>query len=394
MKSYKEFASGDYHHILAYKGAKHERNAMTVRSTSELFLMICDEKRNGLKSEVAHAKILEHMRTFLSGYEPCMDARINWSYPAFSGCIAVARNTDTIWNEFTDGEKAKFTLLMKCLTVITSFISNDLSAYKTGIGLEGDVFKGWNPNVQISVVAPMIFCYAFFGGTEVVDSILESFDYEATLSEIHLSGFQNMEKVWTTPGFSYNGEECPGAKELLLDGGKAFILDKFGNRFPAGSGKTVKRPYAFEGNIAPDEIFQNLAERCYSGGTIKSETEYDGYHCYILDGTRSPAEGKEGMFLEFDQKKGQYRSCVGHSSICFSMMTACLYGLDTLGLYQPNQYPTLFEKIRNGNEDLFYKTEHGWHSVDRGVETDSLLHLANDYDIYRAIWDEYYTKEA
>ena len=69
-----------------------------------------------------------------------------------------------------DTEKNKIDILMKCLTVITAFISNDENNYRTGVGLRGDVQKNWNPNIRVSLVSPIVFCADYFGGS--IDRVL------------------------------------------------------------------------------------------------------------------------------------------------------------------------------------------------------------------------------
>ncbi len=347
--------------IVPYRGARREFSSPVQTSVTALFALLLEEKTRGHDPDV-HARILRHLRSLAEGgSEPCMDARKNWSYPAFSASLALARATPSVWGALTDEEKSRLDLLMKCLLVITSFISNDGNNYKTGIGLEGDTNKMWNPNIQMSLVSPILFCASYFGGADAADAILTSGEYDEIMQELAGKGFCNILSVWRTEGFRDGEEMRPGARELLSFPREAFVRDRFGNVYSARGGLGAFRPYTFSGKRAGDaEIARLLLDRCYSGGRIVSRVEVEGYLCCTVGEEDSPYEGEEGLLLELNTAG---RSDAFHAAMCFSIAGVILLGCEALGIWSRDAAPALAERIAHGNADLFFKLERGYRGV-------------------------------
>lgn len=365
-----------------------ENSDRLIHDLNVLLLKVVDEKQNG-QNALLHADLMNALRAFINGGEPCMDAKISWAYPVFTGIMAVMRQTPTIWNAFTEEEQKKFATIMKCCAVITAFISRDKNGYKTGIGLLGNCYKDWNPNIQIPLVVPMIFCMSFFGGADNVDELLQTFDYDSCIKEMKAFGFSHMLSRWTTEAFTWQGHSCPGARELLMDGGTAYIKVG-GNVFLGGTGIGVRHPYLYNEKRDAAEILTDLLVRNYSGGIIKSTVERDGYVCTVLDGTQTPYEGEDGMMFEMAGGGKEFRCDTSHAFIDFFMLTAVIYAAEAVDLWYHNEHIDLWKKICAGNNDLLYKIAHGWHCVDRGLEYDAVNNISEAGTPMLAVWKKVY----
>ena len=320
------------------------------------------------------------------------DGAINWTYPMFSAMLAILKKS-YLWDRLSEEVKEKLTFMVECLVVITSFMTCDKNLYRTGIGLRGNVYKGWNPNIQMSLVGPMIFLADFLGGADIIDALLIDFDYDNYINRIREFSFIKTERVWTTPSFTVDGIEYPGARELLSNNGEKLIAyiktecDDFINVFSAGKGLGIKRPYFYQGCRADDiEILRKLLIRNYSGGFVTNSSHCnEGIECHILDGTETPWLGQEGMMLEFSLAN---RSCALHGSTDFFIVCEMLAAAKFLNLYDWKQDRELKNKIEVGNNDLLYKVTHGWHSYALRKEYD-----VTKEKIYRSFPDFIWTEK-
>ena len=375
--------------IYSFNGMKNELNNFTLRSTAEFFALASENANN--PSENLAKRILVYIRLYIAGgNEPCMDSWRNWHYPAFAAGMAMCKKQDNVWSKLSEEEKSKIDLLMKCLTVITAFISNDGNSYRTGVGLRGGVQKSWNPNIRVSLVAPIVFCGDYFGGSDKIDEILTNFSYQDTMEQLRNFGFKNIIEPWSTETQIIDNTKIRGAQCLLELPGKAYIYEQNKNGgynvFPAMGGKGAKRPYLCKEMRAADpNIIKDLLDYIYSGGSIISEVNFDDIHTGIVDGTESPYKGQNGMFLEFNNDGD--RSDAWHCSINFGLAVCLIRACDVLGIGDFSSR----QDIKNGNNDLFYKLEHGYTSLSQGRVRDVFEKDTNaDFEVYKQIWNNFY----
>ena len=359
-------------------------------SVSALLFMVLHERQNGGTATIAE-KIFEHIENLLGGgNEPVFDAFRYHSYPVLAAAIAVMKQTPSIWDGLSDIEKEKLDCIMRAFAYITNFISNDANTYCTGIALKGGTNKKWNPNYRLSLIAPMIFCISYFGGVGKVNDILLGFDYDTEVGNFERYGFTNAIGVWTTDGFNLaDGTRALGAKELLMNGGDAYVKNGE-NVYSGGTGVGVKVAYIYNETDDVVEVARQLLQHCYGGGKVTSRTDEnaDGiYDAYIMDGTDSPLEGQEGMMKEFNAAdRNGARSHAGYCLKDFCMAVAIMATCAELGIYDVRADADLYAKICVGNEDLMYKLKHGYRSYALGRGCDIKESDMFGYPLWKAYW--------
>ena len=91
------------------------------------------------------------------------------------------------------------------------------------------------------------------------------------------------------------------------------------------------------------------------------------------------------MFLEFNNQGN--RSDAWHCSINFGLAVCLIRACDVLGIGDFSSR----QDIKNGNNDLFYKLEHGYTSLSQGRVRNVFEKDANaDFEIYKQIWNNFY----
>lgn len=384
--------------ILGYSGFRQEQNPKHLQSASAMMLLALDEAQNGV-TEARHERLMLHYRNVIrSGKEPCVDYAHYWSYVPLTCAIALAKKTDSIWSEFTAKEVEKFDFLMTCFAVISNLIANDNNRYETTLMRRAAVNKKWNPNFKISFVTPIIACGVYFGSDDIIDSLLMNFDYDSAIAKMKEYGFINMLKVWSEADYNHNGTIVPGAKKMIEEAGKAYLLqESMGmiNVYSAGQGLGAKIPFLYQDCRATDiNIVNYLLTDCYSGGEIFSAIDYDGdgiNEAEIKDGSVSPYEGQDGLMKEFKAfDKSGLRSDAYYCELDFIMITALLGMLKQVGLYNEFAEFSLYTKVYTGNADLFYKLKAGYICHSNGHQHTIIANNFCGYMYMKAYWDEYF----
>ena len=371
-------------HVELYEGT-----GDIYKSASAFLFLSLQARESG--SDEAKVRAIQHAKNFVAGgNEPMFSAGPFWYYAAASMGFAVFRHTPSLWDSLTDDEKDRVDLIMKCYAIASAFVTNDCNFYKTGPSLTGNYAKTWNPNHRMAMIFPIVAAKLYFSaygdGKEIVDTILTSFGYDEYIEAFEKYGFTRAKYCWTTKGIMLeNGVKAPDAKELMLNGGAAYLsVEDSGSKhnklkigLPLGDGVGVCHPYTYLGFTLDeiDKIATALYEYNYSGGTIISDTtdfpngtdEEGKPRSFILDGTKSPYEGRDGMMKELvSRDAGGIRSS---TSYCFHdlVLVAQTYAaLRSLGAFDIDKKSELWAKIVNGNADIFYKGEHGYNSYSIG----------------------------
>ena len=389
-----------------------ENDGSIIQSSSAfLYLAITEYKTPG--REGVKERILKHIRSFITGgNEPMFTAGPFWHYETVSMGFAVIRFTPSVWDELSLQERDRVDLIMKCYAIASAFVNNDCNSFKTGPSLTGNHSKTWNPNHRMAMVFPIVAATVYFSaggdGVEAVNAILTEFDHDYYISKFDEYGFTRAKHSWTAKGVMLDdGTKAPDAKELMMTGGDAYlsvedrgsINNKFPLKLPLGSGLGVRHRYSYHG-IGLDDIpaiVTDLYEHNYSGGKIISDTkdmsggtdEEGKPLAYILDGTRSPYEGLDGMMREFvSGDAGGIRSSTSYCFHDFVLVAQSFAALDALGVYSIDKKSELWSKIANGNADVIYKGEHGYrsYSIGKGYETYDDKNLV--YLVWKSWWLE------
>jgi len=353
-------------------GGFNDNRGEVFEESSSLLYMLLEIRHAPCESEFTvklKAKIVRSMKYFMSeeGVAPMFSLDPHWCYVPLSAFVLLARETPGIWNELTVLEQEKYDFLMMSLAYILSYGTSDKNCYTTGPGFRNPFHKYWNPNYRLSCVLPMIFIGKYLGGAEKMDEILHDFSYDATLARFRAYGWKNAIGEWTVTPPCFEGEQAPSQKETMENGGKTFYVDRDGNQV-FGKGAGVRTPYRWYGATSDQiaEIVKNVFEFSYSGGKVISGRicTYNGVteSAYILDGTKSPYEGLDGMMLELGREN---RASTKYGRHDFVMACATLSVFNELRMYDietEGAEDGLFRKLWVGNMDYLYKIEHGYMS--------------------------------
>ena len=371
-------------HIEDYEG-----KGDILKATSAFLFLSLQARERGSK-EAADRAVM-HVKNFISGgKEPMFTAGPFWFYETTSMGFAVFRHTPMLWDKLTEEEKDRVDLIMKCYAIASAFVTNDCNFYKTGATLTGNYYKTWNPNHRMAMIFPIVAATVYFSatgnGSEIVNNILTSFGYDEYIEAFEKYGFTRAKRGWTTKGIVLeSGIKALDARDLLLNGGEAYlsvedhgsIHNKLKLGRPLGEGVGVRHTYSYCDLTLEelDKIATTLYEFNYSGGKIISDTsemlngtdEEGKPRSYILDGTRSPYEGRDGMMKEL--VAGDAGGIRSSTSYCFHdlVLVAQSYAaLRSLGVLDIDKNSELWAKMTNGNADVFYKGEHGYNSYSIG----------------------------
>lgn len=365
----------------------------TLNSASALLFLIVHEKERKQKHPTmeyenrqdVRDKIVEHTRHIIKGgNEPCFDLGPCWGYLPLCGAFAILHHDPDLWALFSDNEKARITQIMKMFAYVWNLGCNTKNNYGTGPSMKGNYGKWRGPNYRLTNYSLILFCADFFGGIDAVNELFLNFNYDAEISKLKEYGFTNALSCWSTPG----------AKEMLQNGGDAYItVEEYGsvNTYKRGTGVGVKAPYAFKDSF-PHGIIHFVLNNCYSGGECVSTVNVDdSFTAEISDGTVSPMEGREGMMLEFnleDDGLGK-RSSLFHCVIDFILsmcFVATCWHLRITKLQVRNEYSKVFV----GNEDVIYKMEHGYkgYSLGEPEHTNHLFSLG--FNLWSNYWKDHY----
>ena len=350
---------------------KNDNRGSVFEEASGLIYMLLEIRSAPADSTFAaelKAKVIKSMKYFVSA-EGCMaffSLEPYWCYVPLTAVTLLASETPAIWDELTAAEKEKYDFMMKSLAYVLNFGNADGNNYKSGPGFRGNFHKSWNPNYRIANVIPMLFIGKYLGGADALDAILLDFSYDETVAQFEEYGWTRAITEWTAEPPTFDGVTAPTQKETMENGGSTFFVS--GGEKTDSSGKGVRVPFRYAGYNSDQvaDIIKNVFEYNYSGGKVISEmicksgsvTE----RAYILDGTKSPYEGKDGMMLELGKEN---RSSTTYARDDFTMICAALAVLSELEMYDletEGLKDNLFPKVWVGNMDYLYKIAHGYKS--------------------------------
>jgi hypothetical protein len=206
-------------------------------------------------------------------------------------------------------------------------------------------------------VGIMIAAWIYFGGADAVNSIFTNFSYDEYMKKLDENGFTNIKGCWSASG-----------KKMMEEGG----TDAGG-----GTTKGVKMPFIYsslsgfgELQYDPYLLYRDLSVRMFKHKV--SSTGCDGA-CYILDGTKSPYEGQDGMCYEFISVDASgCRSSVGYCFEGWWNNTLTTATLQAFGLIPDIPEAMDIQARRDvGSGDLMYKLQHGYRDHKNGRSSDS-----------------------
>lgn len=376
---------------------------LTVDS-SELALLCLHERKE--KTGENLQKIVENL-SIIANEGFAFDLGPKWMYAHVAAALAISKNTESIWSVVPNETKERLDFVMEVFVYLTAFGTQRNNNYHTGFSWSGNYSKTWNPNFRLAIYPLIVYTMWYFEGAltsgevekkEYINNLLVNFDFDTVIEKARNYGFDKMVRCWTNePCTLPNGEKAATAKELLENGGYAFIADDQGNIMFAGNGETIKQPYMHrKGGLwyLPKDVIQY----CYDGGPCQSKVDVDGdgtFDSYILDHSVSPVEGQEGMFLELTSTGGsstKLRSSLTYSAIDFELVTLLVAVVMESGWWSGIKNDEIFNKISVGNTDLIYKAQRGYRDVALAGKTDITAESLKVRVPHFWDWVEYWNK--
>ena len=372
-------------------------------SAAGLYGLVLQEHEHPLSGPVRDRIIeqLEHLTA--SGSAPAFDCSTNWPYGILTAAIAMAKDTPTVWNAMSESLKAKLDTMMEAFIYIISLGTSDQNAYRTGPSFSGNYNNNWNANYALGNIPCMVFAVYYFGqgdideGARIVNDKLKAFDeeeYDRMILAFDTYGWERAKKCWTTPSPK---EGYADAKTMLISGGAVYgldFMDKTGQTLTAlgtGTGVTnggVDFTYSNHNTVPhkgeyvniplnqPERIVKCMIDYNFAWKTT-SEHYYEGERvAWILDGTKSPYEGMDGMMYEFGLTSRSAITYTGHDfDMIVPLMSAamvlkrCENGKKTdAPIYDFTEDAERFSRVQVGNEDFIYKYRHGYQDFVRYVQ--------------------------
>lgn len=351
-----------------------EWTSHSLRSgTALMYLMAAsmyDPYYKGSDGTVIKDRILAHFRNMLvpgSRREPGASGSLDTSATALAiQAFDMASTIPAIWDELTQEEKDKITLIMQAHLVAAHWGHDDENSFSTGIDQLGNFNKGWNPNYVEGAIANALAAVRYLGGAEAANAFLLSFDYDSFMSKLQAAGLSSI--AWTFRQTGKTALEKAVKNEFTYRGHK--LDDPFGwikERALVMYGKTVKA-------------------QVYSGDTLRA---------YVNDPEGLPNIGALGMAHEFDTVDAEgVRSDLdyatrGWNNSILSLMTAYYYGVPQ-SAEQPD-VELIQSRYAVGSTDLIYKATHGYYGYAKGKSLgfrDAFTADANlGYDWLKDLWE-------
>ena len=320
--------------------------------------------RDVLVSHVAES--LAYMMS-KDGQTPNFDLEPYWCYSMLAGAVTLCRETPLIWNRLSSSEREKYDFLMKVFAYTVNLGYDDDNSYRTGPGFRGNFHKSWNPNYRLALVPVMLYACRYFGSADALDRILLAFDYDETVAKFKEYGWTRSYNNWTKTPPTSGGVQAPSQKQTMEKGGSTFFI-WVATKESGGNGVGVRTAFTYGGKRADDVagVFNQLLAYNYSGGAVVSEYictngGTDSIRAYIIDGTRSPYEGRHGMMHELGKDN---RASAKYALDDFTLVVSNLAVFDELSMYElpSDAGATLASMVWVGNMDFLYKIAHGWMS--------------------------------
>lgn len=323
------------------------------RSSSALMYLVTaalyDAYYAGSDGTLIKDRILAHIRHLLvpnSGREPGASGSLDTAGTAMAiQALDVSSTIPAVWNELTEAEKHKITLIMQAHLVAAHWGHDDNNDFDTGINQLGNFKKGWNPNYVEGAIGIALATARYLGGADAANAFLAGFDYNSFMGQIQEAGLSSIS--WT---FSQSGR-------LKLEAS----IRNAGGSFNG---------FTFKG-YGLDEPFQWVKARALImyNKEVKAEV-YDGgiKRGYVNNPEGLPNIGKMGMAQEFDSIDAEgMRSDLGYAAdgwnnSLVSLLTAYYY--DAVG--DSSEMELIEARYEIGATDLIYKATNGYYGYAKG----------------------------
>jgi len=291
--------------------------------------------------------------------------------------LFVARETPSIWERFSDEEKKKIDLLMKAHLVGSAYTTSDKTyEVKDNIKtLTGDrnMHRDWNPNYQEGMTGGLILGACWFGPKEA-QAFLDNYDHAKFREELKAAGLSNTYDVYNWK-IRHPDSNAPDDETI-----NASVR---GFRF---KGRDITKPMDFFVDLAATTYGANV-----TAGLNKGEG-LNGGGKLVKNADKVANIGKKGMLLEFGSMDANGpRSCAHYAYDGMRPNLAKQVAMLVSGHFDYNhpKWKEVFEQIKIGNEDLFFKLEQGYVSYAKGrVGAQPMTFGENDERSSRDLWEK------
>ena len=362
-------------------GIDHDFSAMN--SATALYYMVLavnlDEDVTVDGKSVAEVAAQRISDLVSGGKEPWASVGTAWGHGVVASTMTLAKNTEKIWSQLTEAEKAKVDLLMECLAIAANWGYNTQNDYKTGFAMDFNFDKTANPNIHNAYFTCYLSAAMYFDadgnhdGNEL-DAKFQAFNYDSYITRLTDAGFTNILYAWEQIGSNMTTDG-----ELYVDDvyvGSGVGVDVSFTYFDKWSGNTYD-------STKLTEMFIDRVKHTYSWAVISSyNSPADDSYAYILSGESSPWEGQMGMMREFASgTRSEALYCyLGAANI------APLYAnMKLLGYwdYSNSEMLKMDNRIYVGTQDLFFKLQEGYwgytNSVSYANNMDSITNKGGIY---------------
>ena len=309
----------------------------------------------------------------------------NGGYPAqhetiFLSSLVVARETPSIWKQFTDEEKKKIDLLFKAHLVGNAFTTSDQTNPK-GAGnpfsMDGSTnqHRDWNANYREGMIGGLILGAIWLGPKEA-QAFLDKYDHVKFTEQLKAAGLTNTYEIFTWK--TLKPESNAPTPELVNEALHGFLY----------KGKDITDPM---------DLFLGLSVFTYGGivsaGLNKGEGK-DGGGVIAQNADKLPNVGKKGMLMEFAGLDGKgARSSIYYCYTGFRPNLAKQIALMVTGHldYSHPKWKEVFDQIRIGNEDLFFKLTEGYYDYSHGNPAPKPITIESkggDTIMMRDLWEK------
>ena len=303
-----------------------------------------------------------------------------------SGCFLLIKHSN-LYDQFNAEEKEKIDFIMEVLLYGNVLLTRHGNAYRSGLDLTGNFFKGWGPNFKFSIYPQVIYGLTYFGGEETANNMLINFSFDDMLEKMQRLGF--------TAAYDFYNARKETLKRLFEQGGELFIT-RDGNEYFAGTGVGIKLPYKWEFEYKRLARTAKVLVKFNHKNVVTSKVDVDedgSFDAYILDGTTSPWEGQAGMFTEFDNGQPGIigRSSLHYCVIDFALESALIETCKFAGIWNLDEEDNIDAKelVLVGVNDLLYRAEHGYRGLVGTNKRDEYESNAFNFQGWKEYWKQY-----
>jgi len=307
----------------------------------------------------------------------------NGGYPSqfeavFITSALLAKNTPEVWSKFSDDEKKKFDTLVKALLVGSAYTSSDETNQPgaTVTSIDGStVNRAWGAHYREGMTGVVIGAVAFLGEKEA-EEFLKNYNHAEFSEELQTAGLDNTHFIFTKK--AREPESTAPAPEAI---------------------ENAVKHYRFFGQELTDSmnIYLETTRATYSGivaAGLNNGEGIDGGGKIVSGADKLPNIGKHGQLAPFNgyDATGQasnadaaYTSFRPNTSTQIALIVA-----GKLDYSNADWKNHVLPAVNIGNEDLFFKLEHGYINFGGGkpAATPTTMEGDGDKQLMRFIWEK------